>query len=103
MKAQSGAKRKRRGATGNGRYDLRAALTVRPAGPGDRVPLGFFLDSVLRKDYFIRRGQLDDILSGKEIVGSMTRPTRLHGCHSKIRCPQGFGVQVESSGILRRT
>jgi GNAT superfamily N-acetyltransferase len=65
MSAGNGTNSKRRGRKRNGACGPRAALTVRPAGQGDRVPLGFFLDSVLRKDYFIRRGQLDDILSGK--------------------------------------
>ena len=38
------------------------ALTVRQAGPGDVLPLGFFFDTVLRKDYFLRRGQLEDLV-----------------------------------------
>lgn len=41
------------------------ALAVRPAGPGDVVPLTFFFDTMLRKDYFLKRGQLEDILSGR--------------------------------------
>ena len=41
-----------------------AALTVRPSAAGDLVPLCFFFDTVLRKDYFLRRGQLEDILNG---------------------------------------
>ncbi len=41
-----------------------ADLTIRPAVPGDFEPLSFFFDTALRKDYFIRRGQLKDILSG---------------------------------------
>jgi ribosomal protein S18 acetylase RimI-like enzyme len=40
-----------------------AELTVRPANQGDAVPLGFFFDAVLRKDYFLRRGQLADMLA----------------------------------------
>jgi GNAT superfamily N-acetyltransferase len=40
-----------------------AELTVRPANQGDAVPLGFFFDAVLRKDYFLRRGQLVDMLA----------------------------------------
>ena len=40
------------------------ALTLRPAVPGDFEPLSFFFDTALRKDYFIRRGQLKDILDG---------------------------------------
>lgn len=39
-----------------------AELTVRPALPGDAVPLQFFFDTALRKDYFLRRGQLTDML-----------------------------------------
>ena len=42
-----------------------AALTVRPSAAGDLVPLCFFFDTVLRKDYFLRRGQLEDILKGR--------------------------------------
>ena len=41
-----------------------ARLTVRPAQPSDLVPLTFFFDTVLRRDYFIRRGQLEEILRG---------------------------------------
>ncbi|MEW6199203.1 MAG: GNAT family N-acetyltransferase [Planctomycetota bacterium] len=41
-----------------------ATLEVRPAEAGDAVPLGFFFDTVLRKDYFLRRGQLDEMLRG---------------------------------------
>ncbi len=39
-------------------------LTLRPAVPGDFEPLSFFFDTALRKDYFMRRGQLKDILNG---------------------------------------
>ena len=42
----------------------RVALTLRRALPGDAAPLGFFFDTVLRRDYFVRRGQLAEILSG---------------------------------------
>lgn len=42
--------------------DRPVPLTVRPAGAGDAVPLAFFFDTVLRKDYFLRRGQLIDML-----------------------------------------
>ncbi|MCH8806413.1 MAG: hypothetical protein IH986_10030 [Planctomycetes bacterium] len=35
------------------------------AEASDEIPLGFFFDTVLRKDYFVRRGQLNDILNGK--------------------------------------
>ena len=37
-------------------------LTVRPARECDLVPLTFFVDAVLRKDYFLRRGQLASML-----------------------------------------
>lgn len=39
-----------------------ATLTVRPALPGDLVPLTFFCDIALRKDYFLRRGQLQELM-----------------------------------------
>jgi len=39
-----------------------AALTVRVAQRGDAVPVGFFFDAMLRRDYFLRRGQLEDTL-----------------------------------------
>lgn len=39
-------------------------VQVRPAGATDRAPLGFFFDTVLRRDYFLRRGQLDEMLAG---------------------------------------
>lgn len=42
--------------------DRAVSLTVRPAETGDAVPLAFFFDTVLRKDYFLRRGQLTDML-----------------------------------------
>ena len=42
-----------------------ATLTIRPSAAGDLVPLCFFFDTVLRKDYFMRRGQLEDILKGQ--------------------------------------
>lgn len=42
-----------------------APLTVRRAERGDLTPLGFFFDTVLRRDYFVRRGQLADILGGR--------------------------------------
>lgn len=37
-------------------------LEVRPALKSDFVPLVFFFDTALRKDYFLRRGQLEDML-----------------------------------------
>jgi GNAT superfamily N-acetyltransferase len=39
-------------------------LTVRPAVRSDLRPLGFFFDTVLRRDYFLRRGQLTEMLHG---------------------------------------
>lgn len=37
---------------------------VRPAGVSDGAALTFFFDTVLRRDYFLRRGQLADMLVG---------------------------------------
>jgi ribosomal protein S18 acetylase RimI-like enzyme len=37
-------------------------LIVRPVRESDLVPLTFFVDAVLRKDYFLRRGQLASML-----------------------------------------
>ncbi|MCG3127297.1 MAG: hypothetical protein CHACPFDD_02155 [Phycisphaerae bacterium] len=42
-----------------------AALSVRPAGRTDLTPLQFFFDTALRRDYFIRRGQLEEILTDR--------------------------------------
>ncbi len=39
-------------------------LTVRAAVAGDLEPLLFFFDTALRRDYFLRRGQLADMLRG---------------------------------------
>jgi GNAT superfamily N-acetyltransferase len=44
---------------------LTARLTVRTALEGDLTPLSFFFDAILRRDYFLRRGQLREILSGR--------------------------------------
>jgi len=52
------------GKNGNGAAPP-ATLTVRPAGRGDLVPLNFFFDTLLRRDYFLRRGQLEDLVAGK--------------------------------------
>lgn len=41
----------------------RVELMVRPAQANDAGPLRFFFDTLLRKDYFLRRGQLDDMLA----------------------------------------
>jgi len=54
------------------RRDRRAAarrirvgrLAVRPALPGDLVPLRFFFDAMLRRDYFLRTGQLEEMIRG---------------------------------------
>jgi len=43
---------------------LPARLVVRRATAGDLVPLTFFFDTLLRRDYFLRRGQLAEILRG---------------------------------------
>ncbi len=37
-------------------------LTIRDARETDVAPLGFFFDTLLRKDYFLRRGQLADMI-----------------------------------------
>jgi GNAT superfamily N-acetyltransferase len=47
---------------GKRKHEPAVALTVRPATTRDIVPLGFFFDAMLRKDYFLRRGQLADML-----------------------------------------
>ncbi|MBK8913591.1 MAG: GNAT family N-acetyltransferase [Phycisphaerales bacterium] len=44
--------------------ELSPELQIRPALPGDHVPLQFFFDTTLRRDYFMRRGQLRDMLRG---------------------------------------
>jgi len=41
-----------------------AALTVRPCRKSDLKPLLFFFDAVLRRDYFLRRGQLEELVRG---------------------------------------
>lgn len=40
-------------------------LELRRAAPGDLVPLQFFFDVLLRRDYFLRRGQLQELLAGR--------------------------------------
>ncbi len=42
-----------------------ARLIVRRAQAGDLEPLGFFFDTMLRRDYFMRRGQLKEIVAGR--------------------------------------
>lgn len=42
-----------------------ASLRVRPALRSDRAGIGFFFDAVLRNDYFLRRGQLKEMLDGR--------------------------------------
>lgn len=39
-------------------------LSVRPALACDAAPLGFFFDTFLRRDCFLRRGQLEEMLRG---------------------------------------
>lgn len=51
---------RRNGAGRNG--ERPATLYVRPALATDVVPLQFFFDTALREDYFLRRGQLRDML-----------------------------------------
>ncbi|MDX2199255.1 MAG: GNAT family N-acetyltransferase [Phycisphaerae bacterium] len=43
----------------------RAELRMRRATIVDREPIRFFFDTALRRDYFVRRGQLDDLLLGR--------------------------------------
>jgi GNAT superfamily N-acetyltransferase len=62
VKAPNGRNGKRKDGGGTDTRQPTVALTVRPACAGDAVPLGFFFDAVLRKDYFLRRGQLADML-----------------------------------------
>lgn len=45
--------------------DEQARLVVRQARLTDFEPLVFFFDTVLRKDYFMKRGQLRDMLESK--------------------------------------
>ncbi len=65
-------------------------LTIRRGEPDDLSPLSFFCDTALRRDYFLRRGQLAEMLRGDrhevyiaEIDGVLvglavlTRPGRL--------------------------
>lgn len=66
MSARSGVSAAKRSAGGNGNGAARpVALTVRPASRSDLVPLNFFVDTVLRRDYFLRRGQLEDLVTGR--------------------------------------
>lgn len=58
------ASRPRRGGE-NEQGGSRVEVVVRQALPGDRAPLEFFLDTALRRDYFMRRGQLAEILADR--------------------------------------
>lgn len=91
-----------------------AALRVRAAKPEDAGPLQFFFDAMLRRDYFLRRGQLREILNDAYhrvflaeldgvLVGAAitTRGTRLINAlvHPAYR---GLGVGralVQASGV----
>lgn len=42
-----------------------ASLSVRPAQKSDETAIQFFFDTALRRDYFIRRGQLRELLDGR--------------------------------------
>lgn len=64
VRTSTNGKRKRAGRNGT-RAGQIVALNVRPVGQRDLVPLSFFFDTALRKDYFMRRGQLRDVLSDK--------------------------------------
>ena len=66
MSTQSVTHAKTRSSGKNGNGAARPAqLTVRPARQVDLVPLNFFFDTLLRRDYFIRRGQLEDFINGR--------------------------------------
>ena len=46
-------------------YEARPSrLIVRPAVRSDLTPLRFFFDALLRRDYFIRQGQLEELVNG---------------------------------------
>ncbi len=55
--------RKRAGQERHTERNRRANLALRPATAGDLVPLNFFFDTALRQDYFLRRGQIEDMLN----------------------------------------
>ena len=63
-KSAAGVKTRAPGKNGNGAMRP-AKLTVRPACQSDLVPLNFFFDTLLRRDYFMRRGQLKDFVNGR--------------------------------------
>ena len=66
MSARGGAVARQRAVDKKGGGAARpATLTVRPASRSDLVPLGFFFDAILRRDYFLRRGQLEDLVGGR--------------------------------------
>lgn len=66
MSTKSAARTRTRSAGSNGNGAARPAqLAVRPARQSDLVPLNFFFDTLLRRDYFIRRGQLEDFINGE--------------------------------------
>ena|GEM_PF-2065028 len=50
------------GASSEGATEHGAKLELRPALAGDEAALQFFFDTLLRRDYFLRRGQLRDML-----------------------------------------
>lgn len=60
MSRSNGRTSRGNGRDGTGRA---AALTVRLARAGDLAPLTFFFDAVLRRDYFLPRGQLADMVT----------------------------------------
>lgn len=66
MSARSGVQPRQRATGRDDQGALRpAALTVRPVCASDLVPLSFFFDAVLRRDYFMRRGQLEEIIRSR--------------------------------------
>lgn len=97
------------------RAEPTAGLAIRPAVRSDRTAIQFFCDAILRNDYFVRRGQLKEMLAGRfhqvwvaEIdrvlvgIAVTTRGTRLVNAlvHPAYR---GLGVGralVEASGAV---
>ncbi|MFH1745667.1 MAG: GNAT family N-acetyltransferase [Planctomycetota bacterium] len=64
-RSNAGIQPKRRSNGTSARVVNTASLNIRMVGTEDLVPLSFFFDTALRKDYFMRRGQLQDILGDK--------------------------------------
>jgi ribosomal protein S18 acetylase RimI-like enzyme len=61
--SRRGLAREGAGATSCDAAPAAAELAVRPATGGDLTPLQFFFDTALRRDYFVRRGQLAELIA----------------------------------------